>query len=632
MRPPCNSTRLGSRGAASRSFGRASRALTDTRDERLAAYRGALTYDRSAPRQVLLWLCASKIAALVLVLDPAGLVAFQLPKALASRAFEWAIAAALAFALVRYGRAIVPRHRAHVSVLGLLAAWAAAAVFAADRYVAIFGDPENYLGLTFIVDMVVLYLAVSVAVLRERDVFVLLVATLAAGAAAIAYGGAQSLGADPLAWAADPRTRPFASFGNPDHFGQFLSVFFGLALGLAIAMIGRTRLLATIGVIAALVISAIVATRATLLGVGAALVAAAFAHRTTTRALTVAAGAIAVVGLGFAFTPLGQRFIAGGVVSDRLTLWAIALRATLARPIFGYGPDNFRAAFAANRTAESLPLLGPGPQATAHNWILDASTTTGIVGLGALVVLLAVGTIELWRLATERPAAGLPLLLGWAAYWTDGLVAAASMAAVWYPWVALGCAVALRGARATEMAERHLPRLAAIALATIALIGAASGGRALQADRDAWSSEDAAHFGARDTALTFADRAAARDGGRADYWNRLGLAFEAEGLTTEAASAYREAASRGPYEAVYWANLARARARIAGSDATLRDESIGAARQATIVDPNAPVGHVALAEIATAFGHCDLARAEAARAAALEPGHDELVSRAGACR
>ncbi|HLQ04372.1 MAG TPA: hypothetical protein VK197_01845, partial [Verrucomicrobiae bacterium] len=187
------------------------------------------------------------------MLDPAGLVAFQLPKALASRAFEWAIAAALAFALVRYGRAIVPRHRAHVSVLGLLAAWAAAAVFAADRYVAIFGDPENYLGLTFIVDMVVLYLAVSVAVLRERDVFVLLVATLAAGAAAIAYGGTQSLGADPLAWAADPRTRPFASFGNPDHFGHFLSVFFGLALGLAIAMIGRARLLATIGVIAALV-------------------------------------------------------------------------------------------------------------------------------------------------------------------------------------------------------------------------------------------------------------------------------------------------------------------------------------------------------------------------------------------
>jgi hypothetical protein len=103
-------------------------------------------------------------------------------------------------------------------------------------------------------------------------------------------------------------------------------------------------------------------------------------------------------------------------------------------------------------------------------------------------------------------------------------------------------------------------------------------------------------------------------------------------MSAMVASAYREAASRGPYEAVYWANLARARARIAGSDATLRDESIGAARQATIVDPNAPVGHVALAEIATAFGHCDLARAEAARAAALEPGHDELVSRAGACR
>jgi len=50
------------------------------------------------------------------------------------------------------------------------------------------------------------------------------------------------------------------------------------------------------------------------------------------------------------------------------------------------------------------------------------------------------------------------------------------------------------------------------------------------------------------------------------------------------------------------------------------------------VDPNAPVGHVVLAEIAIAFGRCELALSEATRAASLEPGHDALVGRAQSCR
>ena len=142
----------------------------------------------------------------------------------------------------------------------------------------------------------------------------------------------------------------------------------------------------------------------------------------------------------------------------------------------------------------------------------------------------------------------------------------------------------------------------------------------------------ATQLGDRESALLFADRAAARDGGRADNWNRLGLALEALDRRAAAVDAYREAARRGPYEVVYWVNLARGLAQVAGSDAPTREDSLAAARQATIVDPSAPVGHVVLAEIAAAFARCDLARTEAARAAALESGHVELVARAESCR
>ncbi|HYK98121.1 MAG TPA: O-antigen ligase family protein [Candidatus Acidoferrales bacterium] len=591
-----------------------------------------MSFEQSRERRLLLWLCALKIAALAIVFDPAALNAFQLPKSLASRALEWPIAAVVLFALVTHGRGIVPRGRTHIAVLAVFVASAISALFAADRYVAFFGDPENYAGLTLLFDMTVLYLAVAIAVRDERDVRVLLGAMLAAGAVAIAYGAVQALGADPFSWAAEARIRPFATFGNADHFGHFLSVLFGVALGLAVASRAtRTRIAAGGTALLTLAMAAVVATRGTVVGIAASVIGAAAVARPSWRTLPWLAGAAAIAVL-LALTPLGTRTLSTLGVADRLTLYAIAARATLARPLLGYGPDNFRVAFAAQRTAESVPILGGGPQSTAHDWILDASATTGLVGLAALIALVVLGTLELWRLSRAMPFAGVPFLLGWLAYWGHGLVAAVSLAAAWYPWVALGVAVALRARTAPAPRQRASPRWAAAAVAVVALAGALSGARALQADRDAWSSEVAAHDGDEASAVTFADRAAARDGGRADYWDRLGLALDAAGRRDVAIGAYREATRRAPYEAAYWSNLSRALARGAGSDAAARDDALGAARQATVVDPNAPVGHISLAEIAIAFGRCDLARTEADRAAALEPGHDDLVRRAADCR
>src|SRR5207248_2046010 len=133
------------------------------------------------------------------------------------------------------------------------------------------------------------------------------------------------------------------------------------------------------------------------------------------------AGAVALAAL-LLLTPLGQRTVAtlqGVAVGDRITLYAIAARATLTRPLFGYGPDNFRAAFVTHRTAESLPILSAGPETSAHDWLLDASATTGFVGLAALLVVVGLGTVELVALARTRPEAGLPLLVGWSAHWAN---------------------------------------------------------------------------------------------------------------------------------------------------------------------------------------------------------------------
>jgi O-antigen ligase len=596
------------------------------------------TFTQAASRRALLWLAAFKIVLVVLIFDPRGNVAFDLPKSIASRATEWAIGALVVFVLIVYGRGVVPRTRLHVAAAALAGVSAVAGLFAAEPYIAIFGEQDRYLGLTFLADMLVLYLAVSIAVRTARDVAVLLGAIGTAGVVAGGYALVQALGADPFTWAVDAQDRPFATFGNPDQFGHFISVVFGVTFGAAIgASRARRRAIFGASALATLAIAALVATRGTLVGIGGALACAAAIQRPTRRVALAGTAATIAIAAVLLVTPLGQRALATvqggplGAVTDRIALYRIAASATLTRPWLGYGPDNFRAAFVAHRTAESLAILTADPQTSAHNWLFDSSATTGLIGLAALVALVVTGTVELAGVAREKPVAGLPVLVGWSAYWANALVDVGSVGVAWFPWLALGIAAALRGTH-PDVTARRVPRWLGPVVAALAIAGMATGARLVVANEEAWSAVEASHFGDPGAALAFADRAAARDGGRADNWNRLGLAYGSLRRWGEAADAYRAAASRERYEPVYWTNLGRALTRVAlGGKVGADDDAVASAREAIEVDPNSPLGHVALAEIAVALGRCELARSEAAQAAALEPGHSDLVTRAAAC-
>src|SRR5207237_2605703 len=130
-------------------------------------------FENSALHRALLALIALKVSATVLLFDANALQAFDLAKGLYSRATEWLLVAALGLAFIRYGLAIVPRTRLHAFVGLFLVANLASAAFAADRYVAIFGESFRYLGLTFVIDMAVLYVAVGVALRTDRDRLIL---------------------------------------------------------------------------------------------------------------------------------------------------------------------------------------------------------------------------------------------------------------------------------------------------------------------------------------------------------------------------------------------------------------------------------------------------------------------------
>jgi len=590
-----------------------------------AVARATAEPDVASPalRRVIVALVALKVAGLILVVDPHGLQSFDLPKTLYSHAFGWLIAGAIGIALLRHGAGIVPRTPLNLFVILYGAIAALSALRAEVPYIALFGEHPTYLGLTFVADMVVLYLAVAISV-RDREDIATLVAPIGCAAIfALLYGFVQAAGLDPLRWSDDPAQRPFSTFGHPDHFGYAVGVLVAAAAAVIAAPRASSPLRLGAGAIALAGVAAagIVATRGTILGLIGAAPAIAYLRLRYGRLhlAGVAAAALVVLvaaGAVFAFTPLGERArgaVGGAPTIDRLLIYASAIDAFFGRPVLGYGPAGFAVAYPEYRLAESGPILGASrPQVDAHDWVLQTAVSFGIIGLAALLALIIAGTRALFAAFARAPVFVGALLAAWCAYWLEGLVSVGFVGIDWFPWLALGVAAAFTTRTVwAEPAISRSRRFAPVPVAMLAMVLAVSGSVSFAANRAAAVSEAAWRAGATDIALAAARSAVERDGGRAHYWNALGLALEQAGRWPEAETAYAEAARRAPYRAPYWDNLAWARSH---QGATRAADAVSAAQRALAEDPADPYTSFTLAEMLRQIGDCDDALTHAARA------------------
>jgi O-antigen ligase/cytochrome c-type biogenesis protein CcmH/NrfG len=595
-------------------------------------------WSSSTERRALVALVAIKIAGIVLIFDPFALETFNLPKSLFSRAVAWVIAAVLLSAFVRYGRAILPRSPVHVAVGALLLVTALSGLFAEDPYLALYGDNTRYLGLTFALDMAVLYAAVSVAFVGVADFAAVAVLAGAAGVICYAYAVLQLTGHDPIRWTSDSRSRPWGTSGNPDTLGHVLSVVVGVALGIAVTASGaRTWLLraaAASQIATTILVAGFVATRGTLLGMAAAFLSIPVVLmakerldlRRVARGALLAILLLVMLVLAIAVTPLGARAvqtIEGVGTRDRIQIYQSALAASAARPVLGWGPDNFRAAYPQVRQASGV-LAPSAIESSTHNWILQALVTTGVLGLAATFALIAVTIVALMRGLRRRPTIAAPLLMGMAGYWAHALVSVGTINVDWFPWFAAAGAVTIgRASDSDPTASRPLPMTLRVGLVAIGLALGSLGLSALGASVDAARASAANNRGLPSVALSSAKAAVAADGGRPQYWNLLGHAYDIAARWGDAASAYAVAARRAPYDAEYWANLARSRALqarggdLSGGGSTA---AIAAARTGVQADPNNPEPNAVLAEVLNAFAQPDEALRRIATAIALSPG------------
>lgn len=575
---------------------------------------GGDPFDDSRLRHALVLLVAAKLVALVLVFDPLGLQSFDLPKSIASRALAWPLAGVLLLSFLRFGPRILPRTPLHLAVLAFLAANVLATVFAPHHYTALFGERGRYLGLTFLADMALLYLAVSVAFVRGRDWAVLAAALAVAALGAIAYALVQRLGLDPFAWTGETATFPAGTLGNPNILSHFLGVAF--AAGLSVALFARQvsaplRAASLLLAVLALGTGAIVGSRALILSVLVSLAVAALLYvrlagpRLAKRRLALAVPvAVAVLLAVLAFTPVGERLLAtaaGSGIEDRLLVWEGGLRAIQERPVLGFGPDGFSSAYPRHRTPGAL--LGSA-HTSPHNWVVQTAVSSGLVGLAALVATLALFAAPLWRRGLRiAPGLAAPLLVVAAAYWGQALLSVGSIGVDWVPWVGLGAAAAMLGARPAPTAARPLPPVLYAIVMAAAGLAALSGVMAFEANRAALVASVAWHEQRTGEALAAARLAVERDPGRADHWNWLGLAREQQGDLAGAASAFEEAAERAPHRSEYWLNLAITRARqFQAGDRSAAAAAVSAARRAVEGDPADPLNHAIFADVANVVG------------------------------
>jgi O-antigen ligase/tetratricopeptide (TPR) repeat protein len=599
-----------------------------------------------------------QVALVPLVFDPSLDMPFVVSKALLSHGLSYVLAGVVAGLMIRFGRRVFVRSWLHVPVLAFLLASSAAALLAADPVIALYGTHTRMLGLGSIFDFVVLYLAIVLLVRTRRAAFAIGTSAVAASVLVMTYELAQMIHMDPFTWNIESAERPFSTLGEPTALAQYLTV---LAIGtMSVGFLVdelpkrlRIALLMFSGLL--LAGAAATGTRSSLLGLasgGAVLLLLVFRNhpnrRTRARAMLGALGASAIVALLLAFSPLGARLATieapgvdeandellvqlGPSAASRLTLYQIGLEMVRARPLLGYGPDNFAAGVPSYRPERAPEYVRQSLATSPHSWVVHIATSSGLVGLTSFIAMVVVA----FALAVRggfRPIgiAGAAML---AAFLGTGVTSVNEFGTEWLFWAAIGVVAAAtatgpprdlmlgdhpkRRAKATDSQVRPWTSWVLVALAAIVAL---TGVTALDASRSARASQLSRLSNQGAQAVDSALRSVRADPARSQYWYTLGLAYVASARWREAAASFDHASTLAPYDVRYIGDLARALLFLAQQgDSAARERALELADRAVRIDANNPRAHHTRAIVMQVLGNLPEAVRSTERALALDP-------------
>jgi O-antigen ligase len=570
-----------------------------------------------------------KLMLTVLILDPRSVDTFSLPKSVAAHGTSLVLAALLVWLLARYGRRLLVWSPAHVAAAALLLAFAIATPFAMDPTVALFGVYRRYLGLTQMLDNVLLYVAVGLLFRDLRSLRLLAFVVFGTAIPVFLYAFVQRLGLDPLKFNVSTII-PITTIGNPDIAGAYMAMIGISALGVAFLLAGRLPraylvALSAIGV-GSVAGSYLTGVRGGLLALAFGAAAVVLLHFAMPRSPGARwrIGVIAfsaVLAVAVVLSPVGARLNVTRLGSDpgvlsRFEVWEVAGKAMAARPAFGIGPDNLVAFYPANRTERSAVISGGELQNSTHDVWLYVATSSGLIGLAAFVMLVALLIERALRMA-RRGELGSLALIPLLAYLGQSLVGVNEVVVDWVFWLSAGI-IAVTGVEAVRRPRvgwaapqdarlvGGLALAAAIVVIVVTLPPRIAAGEALLAS-DAFA---AANRGQE--AVAHGQAAVAADARRAETWSSYGTALTGAASLTAAVAAFETAASKQPWEPLNWKNLA-----IVWSQVGNRGAAMASAERAVRADQYDADAHDIVATLAYDTGDYARAAAEGDRAIAL---------------
>jgi O-antigen ligase len=346
----------------------------------------------------MLMLQAAAIALIALILTPGWFFYFDItPK--------------LIVLLIAAGVALVPVRRSPITVLAALTliSLAVSTACSSNPALSFYGSHWRQFGALAQAAVVILAAALAVGTAR---ITAILWTVSAAGAVTALYGIGQYLGWDPILPAAAYHVgegiwtivRPPSTLGYVSYFATWLLFVFFFSLALP----GR---LAKVCAVLALIAMLLTGTRAAVLGLAAGGAVWLFWRGLRVPRRMLLAGLAGVLAIAaFYASPLGQplRSRARWFTEDpwggaRPLLWRDSLRMGLARPLTGFGPETFTAAFPHYESAALARAYPDFSHESPHNIFLDALVGQGIAGLLLLAAWCAIGFAAAWKLRAEYP-------------------------------------------------------------------------------------------------------------------------------------------------------------------------------------------------------------------------------------
>ena len=342
------------------------------------------------------------------------------------------------------------RYRLPLVLIGGFMAWQFIVILVSggEKFQQLFGTTGRNTGLITYLAFSILFV-ISMAASTSAFLSRFLLASLFVGVASVGYGVVQALGGDPFVWV-NQYSPVFGFLGNPNYQSSLLGILGSVVFTQLLS--GAVKLQVKGGYLVYLVVTLYVIKETDsqqgflVLIIGSGIALGVYVNQRS-KALGYSYLGLALIGfVAVLVGTLNKGPLASLLYKDSVTYrgdyWRAGWKMTVDNPIFGVGLDSYGDWYRRSRTIEATLRRGPDVTSNAaHNVFLDISAHGGFPLLLiyiALVVLVIVSAIKVFKRSQSFNAGFVGLVAGWVAFQAQSIISINQIGLALWGWVLSG--------------------------------------------------------------------------------------------------------------------------------------------------------------------------------------------------